>query len=215
MSVNGQPSDAHVLRWPGRLLAADDLRRSLNGHRELVLSPRAIVTPLAADELRSRGVQVRREDEETPKQPAAARWGFAQDRPNPVVHSAVQAIEREGAPLKELQASGDEPCRWARAVAECVASGACQGGVLFCHDPGLVCCVANKLPGLRAAAVLTVAQAARATLQLGANLLAVEMPGRTFFEVRQILRTVCLPPVIVCPSGVACTLQELDGHAHR
>jgi ribose 5-phosphate isomerase RpiB len=87
--------------------------------------------------------------------------------------------------------------------------------VLFCHDPGLVCCVANKLPGLRAAAVLTVAQAARATLQLGANLVAVEMPGRTFFEVRQILRTVCLSPAIACPAGVACTLQELDGHAHR
>ena len=88
------------------------------------------------------------------------------------------------------------------------------GGVVFCHDPGLVCCVANKVPGLRAAAVTTVAQAARATLTLGANLLAVEMPGRTYFEMRQILRLLCdgRRPV---RHGVACTLQELDGHAHR
>ena len=78
---------------------------------------------------------------------------------------------------------------------------------------GLVCCVANKVPGLRAAAVTTVAQAARATHSLGANLLAVEMPGRTYFEVRQILRAVC--GAGACPDTVAGTLRELDGHAHR
>jgi hypothetical protein len=42
----------------------------------------------------------------------------------------------------------------------------------------------------------------------------VEMPGRTFFEVRQILRTL-LGNGTTCPDGVACTLRELDGHAHR
>ena len=62
---------------------------------------------------------------------------------------------------------------------------------MFCADPGLVCCVANKVNGVRAAAVLTVFQAARATLTLGANLLAVEMPGRTIFEVRQIMLSLC------------------------
>jgi ribose 5-phosphate isomerase RpiB len=86
--------------------------------------------------------------------------------------------------------------------------------VVFCEDPGLVCCVANKVAGLRAVAVSTISQAARATLTLNANLLAVEMPGRTYFEVRQILRTLCNGSGI-CPEGVACTLQELDGHAHR
>jgi hypothetical protein len=219
MSANGQlretTADAHVLRWPGRLLVAEDLRRALNGHREVVLSPQAIITPLAAEELRSNGVQVRRQAlEERPV--AQSRWGVAQDRPYPQIGSALQTLEREGTPLKDLCAGSDGlPCQWAKALAECVARGECQGGVLFCHDPGLVCCVANKLAGLRAVPVVTVAQAARATLMLGANLIAVEMPGRTFFEVRQILRTVCLAPGVVCPPGVACTLQELDGHAHR
>jgi ribose 5-phosphate isomerase RpiB len=87
--------------------------------------------------------------------------------------------------------------------------------VVFCDDAGLLCCVANKVAGLRAALANTVAQAAQATLTLGANLLAVEMPGRTFFEVRQILRTCCSAAAPACPAGVACTLQELDGHAHR
>jgi hypothetical protein len=75
--------------------------------------------------------------------------------------------------------------------------------------------VANKVAGLRAVTAVTVGQAARATRTLGANLIAVEMPGRTFFEVRQILRTLCTSALPACPDGVACTLQELDGHAHR
>ena len=219
MDGNGQPrnpsADAAVLRWPGRVLAAADLRRSLNGHREVVLAPRTVVTPLAAEELRNSGIPVRRQADEPPPV-RRATWGFAQERPHPGVQSAVEAVQREGLSLKELGAAGESsPCRWARAVAECVARGECQGGVVFCQDPGLVCCVANKVAGLRAASVVSVAQAARAALTLGANLLAVEMPGRTFFELRQILRTLCTSAGPSCPDGVACTLRELDGHAHR
>ena len=139
-------------------------------------------------------------------------WGIAQDRPYPMVQLALQALARDATPVRELSACSGPECDWAKALAACVANGDCCGSVVFCQDTSLICCVANKLPGLRAAAVVTVAQAARAALTLGANLLAVEMPGRTFFEVRQILRNLCRP---ACPDGVACTLQGLDGHAHR
>jgi ribose 5-phosphate isomerase B len=141
--------------------------------------------------------------------------GYAQDRPHPWVRCAVQALERDGVTLRELGGAGGVlPCRWSRSLAQCVARGDCDGGVVFCQDPGLVCCVANKVPGLRAVAVCTVGQAAQATLSLAANLLAVEMPGRTYFEVRQFLRTLAAV-ANDCPDGVACTLRELDGHAHR
>jgi hypothetical protein len=219
MGVNGQPgtasADGAVLRWAGRVVAAEDLRRSLNGHRELVLAPRTIVTPLAAEDLKARGVKVTRQAE-TRKPAAAATWAYAEERPQPMVRSAVQSLERDGIALRELPGcmEGAE-CPWTRTVAECVARGDCAGGVVFCQDVGLACCVANKVGGLRAAAVVTVAQAARATLTLGANLLVVEVPGRTYFEVRQILRILCQPQPPICPPGVACTLRELDGHAHR
>jgi ribose 5-phosphate isomerase RpiB len=142
-------------------------------------------------------------------------WGYGQDRPHAMVQCAVEALRRRGMPIRDLPAAnGELPCRWAKSVAECMATGECAGGVLFCDDPGVVCCVANKVPGLRAAAVTTVHQAARATLTLGANLLVVEMPGRTFFEIRQILQTLYVASP-ACPDGLACTLEELEGHAHR
>jgi hypothetical protein len=214
MDGNGQlrASDGEVLHWPGRVLSAGDLRTTLNGQRQLVLTPNAVVTPLAAEELRQRAVQVTRKAEA----PAAPTWGYAQDRPHPLVASAMQAVRREGLPLKELMGNGETNSgAWVRTLAECVARGECQGGVLFCADPGLACCVANKVPGLRAVAITTVAEAGRAFLTLCPNIIAVAMPGRTFFEVRQILRVVCRPGPAICPPGVACTLRELDGHAHR
>jgi hypothetical protein len=219
MEGNGQagPSiaDATVLRWPGRVLAADDLRRTLNGHREVLVNSQAVITPLALEHLRTKGVGVRRQ--ERAGQPvASSRWGYAQEREHPLVQSAVQAIRREDLVLEEMKGNGGgSPGQWARDLALCVARGECRGGALFCQDPGLICCVANKVAGVRAVPVDTVGQAARAGLTLGANLLAVEMPGRTFFEIRQILRILCASTPAVCPPGVACTLTELDGHAHR
>jgi hypothetical protein len=170
---------------------------------------------LAAEELRSNAIRVTCQAEK-PTPVAQVPWAYAQERPGPLVRSAVQALAREGILLRELPSDKDAmPCRWARAVAECVARGECRGGVVFCDDPGVVCCVANKLAGLRAVAVCTVGQAAKAARSLGSNLVAVDMPGRTFFEVRQILRTLCTVGEPACPPGVACTLVELDGHAHR
>jgi ribose 5-phosphate isomerase RpiB len=219
MSSNGQLPDAsadgQVLRWSGRVVALDELRRSLNGHRELVLPPQAVITPLAVEELRTNGVRITYQPAEKKPQ-TKATWGYAQERPLPLVSSAVQSLEREGFSLRALPAeSTTELCRWAKVVAECVGRGECRGGVIFCADPGLVCCVANKVKGLRAVGVTTVLQAARATLALGANLIAVEVPGRTFFEVRQILRALCQAGAPACPAGLSQTLAELDGHAHR
>ncbi len=202
-----------VLHWPGRVLAAADLRHGLNGHGAVSLAPAAVLTPLAADELRARGVRVERRDGET--RTAGTRRGYAADRPYPPVMPAVLAVRREGHNVTELScADKGSACRWSRAVGECEARGECGGGVLFCEDPGLVCCVANKVPGVRAVGVTTVGQAARAVLTAGANLLAVEMPGRTYFEVSQILRTLCAGTA-ACPDCLATTLRELDGHAHR
>jgi hypothetical protein len=213
--VRTAASDDGVLRWSDRIVSAEALARSLDGQRELLVPTRAIITPLAAEQLRAKGVKITRQTIES--QPAAAaRWGYAQDKLHPVVQSAVQTLARDGLPLKELPPpQKDTPWSWARAVAQCVARGECQGGVLFCQDAALVCCVANKVAGLRAAAATTVPQADRAVRTLGANLVAVEMPGRTFFEIRQILRTLCSTAESACPPDVACVLQELDGHAHR
>jgi hypothetical protein len=216
MKDNGKvdAGNAQVLHWQGRVLCADDLRRNLNGHREVVLLPGTVITPLAADEIRALGIRIGRQEKPTAKVGGNSAWGYAQEQPEPVIAGVMQSLAREGLHLKLLQpAAGHNPSAWAKAIADCVARDECQSGLVFCADPGLVCCVANKVKGLRAAAAINVQQAARAVKNLGANLIAIEMPGRTFFEIRQIVRCLCKPSL--CPDGVATVLQELDGHAHR
>src|ERR1700738_913358 len=107
-----------------------------------------------------------------------------------MVGSVLQSLAREGVGLEEIPTNADAlPCRWAAAIAAYVAKGESKGVLVFCVDAGLICCVANKVPGVRAVTVASAAQARRATASLGANVVAIETSGRTFHEVRQILQT--------------------------
>lgn len=198
-------SPTSVLCWPKRLLSADDLRRHLTSQRELVLLPRTVVTPLAADELRARGVRVRWETSPA-VEAAASKWFLALEKSDASIVAAIQAMEREGIVFHRLDAP-------ARKLAETLVANF-NGGVVFTSDPATVACVANKVAGVRAAMVGNAAQASRAKKNLGANLYAVEIAGPSFFEVRQILR-ILVTGSTSCPESLAKTLGELDGHAHR
>lgn len=213
MSSSGQvvASDGKVLSWPKRLLSADDLRLHLHGQRELVLLPRTIVTPLAADELRARGIRVTWQSVMTAPPAAAspATWGYVEEKQDPLVAAALRALERDGITIPAL---GPGPIR---EVLRRVAGGQPSGAIVFSASPALVCCIANKHAGLRAAAVLGPAQVGRLRMGLAPNFYAIEMPGRTYFELRQILRMIAATPPGPCPAELAATLKELDSHAHR
>jgi hypothetical protein len=141
-------------------------------------------------------------------------WGYAvEGRPSTMLHIALRAMHGNGHAPQLLPECKGDTCDWIRSVAECLRSRQCRMGVLFCRDACLACCIANKVPGVRAAAVWTVAQAERALEKLGANLLIVDMADRTYFECKTMLRLCC--EGTSCPPNVACILRELDGHAHR
>jgi ribose 5-phosphate isomerase RpiB len=210
-----QPTLTGVLSWPKRLLSADDLRRHLTSQGELALLPRTVITPLAADELRAKGIRITWQVPK-PKESATAQagsWSYVLEKSDAVIIAAVQAVQRDGFDLAALDIAGG-PASWAKAVAETILRAGHRGGIVFCGDPALVACIANKISGMRAAQVGSVLQTARAQKILGANLFAFEMPGRTFFEIRQMLRIIVASDG-KCPEEIAHTLKELDGHAHR
>jgi hypothetical protein len=210
MSASGE-----VLHWSDRVVTAEALRRALNGHREIMLAPRSIITPLAADELRARGVKITRQTQTDGSAAAKAAWAYAQEWPDSLVQCAVRSLEREKLTLVPLEVRAKSPSHWARAVAETLAGGPWHGAAVFGHDAGLLACVANKVSGVRAVEVVSATQVRRALAAVGANVLVVEMPGRTLFEVGQILRALCQAGKPVCPPETAGVLEELDGHAHR
>ena len=102
---------------------------------------------------------------------------------------------------------------WARRFAETVLAGH-AGGIALGGDAASVCCIANKIAGTRGAFVMNVPQVVRAKANLGANLFAIEIPGPTFFQLRQMIQTIVAGKT-GCPDNIAKVLKELDGHAHR
>jgi hypothetical protein len=236
MSVNGQKRNANnasgSLRWSGRVVTADGLRESLNGERELVVTPRTVITPLAVDHLKANGVRVVRQEENAKPQAKAegklsGSWGYILEQPDPRVASVVQSLKREGVNLQELSdpqrigtitgpvrqgEAGCETlaCGLARHAAEVVSQGDRAGAIVFCVDPLLACCIANKVKGIRAAALVSPTQASQAVKGLGVNFLALGIGQQTFFELRQILRCVCGGPA-ACPGAVAEILRGLEG----
>jgi hypothetical protein len=143
-------------------------------------------------------------------------WGCTvEGRPSAMLQAALRSVGRNGSRPVSLPDCNGEACPWVRSVADCLRNGTCEIAIVFCADPGLACCVANKVAGIRAVAVWSVPQAHKAIDVLGANLLAVEMTGRTFYECKELLCLCRDRSCVACPPGVAEVLKELDGHAHR
>ena len=142
----------------------------------MIVVPGAIVTPLVLDELKARKVRLVRGDA-GPKVSArdnGAEVGYAQEER---IRSWKRSSRRSAVtgfrwPTYVDQAArlyvqtrclhhGPRPAG-RRASAQAVANGVCQRLLLLCGDPGLVCCVANKVAGIRAVAASTAQEAARA-----------------------------------------------------
>jgi hypothetical protein len=218
MSVSGrEKSDAGVWHWTGKVFSADELRQ-WQGQRELRLSASAIVTPLALDELKTRGVRITRGEsssgERTTGNGAAHKWAYWLDAPNAIIEAALRALAKENLALQPLELEATLGPGWFRSMENVIRTRLVGGAVIFTRDAALVCLAANRLPGLRAVAVTSAADVKRVLASVGANVLAVDPMGRSYFEVRQILRTTATMKA-TCPADVAGLLQELEGHAHR
>src|SRR5437879_6484544 len=137
MSDNKVGADAQVWHWPGRIFTAADLRRQWQGQRELILTPRTLLTPLAQDELRTKGIRVTRQEAVSRGADKACTWAYWQERPDPLVASAVAAVGREGLALAALTPGGTGP----NALLRSLTATAGAGSLLFCPDAALLCCL--------------------------------------------------------------------------
>ena len=203
--MSGMPTTSgNVLCWPKNVLSADDLRRHLTSQRELLLLPKTVVTPLAADELKAKGVRIAWQSAKVQEQNSS--WCWSAEKPDATVRSAVQALERDGVILTWVEGA-------ARTMAQTVVRDELRG-ILFAVDGSVTCCLTNKVAGVRALVASNAMQVKRVKKALGPNLFVVETADRTFFELRQLLRAITTGDD-ACPAEVARVLQELDGHAHR
>lgn len=95
-----------------------------------------------------------------------------------VVETILKKLEGEGHAVKYYGPEGDENVPWpdvARRVAEDVAHGRADEGILFCWTGTGVSIAANKVPGIRAALCADAETARGARLWNNANVLCMSM----------------------------------------
>lgn len=193
--------------WPGTVLALNDLQRLGPNLRELIVVDKVVLTPCARDEIKRLGVSLVRRDAKK-----ETSIGYGADGLYPQVATVVLALGREGFTLKALQMQqGIGSMMLGKTAGEMVARGEMKSAVLFCKEPEAAACAANKLVGIRAAAVNNMMQAKRASAALGANLMVVEMPGRTYFEIRQVIHL--MMNAKGCPEDSQRLLERLDARS--
>lgn len=143
------------------------------------------------------------------------KWAFASEGRLPVaLQTALAALGRDGLTPELLTNVPVATPQGIRGLAASILDGRFARVVIGTKEAALVVCLANKMNGIRAAAVDSVHQAENALRSIGVNLLVIDPTARTYFELRQILR-LCATWSAACPMEFASQLEELGAHAHR
>ena len=119
------------------------------------------------------------------------RIAVGSDEKTPLTDAVVEELARRGAALDLHGAlkEGDDP-NWpvvAQRVAQRVADGRAEQGVLFCWTGTGVSIVANKVPGVRAALCVDAETAEGARRWNDANLLCLSLRSTPLAQVQDIL----------------------------
>lgn len=179
------------------------LEAAWKNHTEILVASKAIVTPSARDFLKKRKIEVLR----TGSRPAAnpAKPGSSPTAPavetNSTVHWRVFVVQSH----PQLDRVLEDAPRGTSAKLDCVVPGTINeatsaaitaltraeidGGILLAHQTLVAACKANRNSSIRAAAIRTVADLNEARRLLAPNLICLDPAGKSYFELRNILKT--------------------------
>ena len=172
------------------IITADVLSEKAAGQQQVAIAPKAIVTPSARDWLRHNRVELIRGAASK-----AAEDTIESDR-LVITHSTDQTIDRV---LEEA----DRPANgeWKRKSVSCADEAAkkvigefrresSRVIVVLTSEPEVVACLANRSEKVKAAVITDAAAVAKVKSRLDGNVFVIDPAGRSFFELRNILRRV-------------------------
>lgn len=176
------------------VITADVLAEKVVGRSNVVVGERAIVTPSARDWLRHNKVELIHGTSAT----SAGATGSVEMSSGKLVitHSASQAIDRvledagrpsNGGWNRKSVESVDEAAK--KAIGE-LRRESSRVIMVLTSEPEVVACLANRNEKVKAAVVADAAAVARVKSGLDGNVFVVDPAGRSFFELRNILRQV-------------------------
>jgi len=176
------------------VITADVLAEKAANQKSVVVGERAIVTPSARDWLRHNKVELIHETTAA-STGVAASVQVTSDK-LVITHSAGQTVDRvledagrqtNGGWNRKSVESADEAAK--KAIGE-LRRESSRVIVVLTSEPEVVACLANRNEQVKAAVVADAAAVARVKSGLDGNVFVVDPTGRSFFELRNILRRV-------------------------
>lgn len=167
--------------------------------RSVRFAPQAVLTPTARDFLRIKQIEWSREAGNMIA-PASANWQAIVSKSLPPVLSAIEALKTsgEGWDLRLSGTSIEAACQAVSAISRAEAAGI----AVFAEDPDVVACLANRNSRVRAAVVHNTEALSSLRRILGPNVLAISPANKSFFELRNLLKTWSNGGSPVAPSGL-------------
>lgn len=178
-----RPAESAELAFEDAVITGDLLEAKLTNQKRIRVRPGAVLTPTAKDVLRVKKLELVR-GTATAGTSQKAKWLAISSRVASSVPSVIEQL-KEDRWEHRLSGTGTEATRQA-VSAVCTAEAA--GVVVLTGEPEVATCLANRNPRIRAATAHSVEAVQRIKKSLQPNLLAVDPAGRSFFELRNLLR---------------------------
>jgi ribose 5-phosphate isomerase RpiB len=184
----------------------EELRRAGG---EIRLAKDALLTPAARDWLKEHAVPVTWE---------AAAQGHAGRSLAVVMDSGLSEmrpiramLERTGGLAEVIEPVGGRSgvSGATRRLCGKIARREAAKGVVFAQDGALAACIASKHRGIRAALGCSVPMVEEACRQLGINLLVIEYPRQTTWQIRQMIERLVAGPTSP-PAETAAMLEAIE-----
>ena len=188
------PKHDGELRVDCRVVTLESIAGRLNGAKQLVVAPGALVTPSVRDELRRRGIDLvqrsgaKKTESRTPVLLVTGRTGHDPEL-------AVEMLRQEGIDVR----SESTPCLIAAAEKLAAAVAGRSLGILWTRHTAVGLCLANRHAAVRAVLATGVPATSAAVAAVGANVLVVDPAAGTMYEKKQVLREFCLGGIRQCP----------------
>jgi hypothetical protein len=165
----------------GRVLGERHVAAMEASDREIRLAPGTVITPLARDAIKRKGLTLRIvAPGELARSGHVGEWGIVIERGVGADESLRRAIHGGGETWLDVGDVAESAARW-------VASATHRGAAVLTSEASVACWRANQVRGVRAATVNDPDATARASRSLGVNCLIVEPAGLSISAVRHLL----------------------------
>ena len=187
------------------MVTLESIAGRLQGAKQLLVPPGALVTPSVRDELRRKGVTLVRGsaangDQASRSRPVLLVVGRTRHDPAwPCRCCSRKASTYKAESTDCMIASTDK-------LAAAVATGQSMG-LFWTRHTAAGLCLANRHASIRAVLAGSVATTAAAVAAVGANVLVIDPTIGTTYEKKQMLREFCLGGVRECPEALKEILE--------